>query len=400
MNTVADSLFSALMSWVRALVNAIWAIFTSERTTILEFLGKNWLLIVAALIAFGLVVDWLIWLLRWQPYHLWAQRVRRLLRIADPQDEDDDEPRAHAATLPQRQTAAPRQTPEQESWLPLAEPVIGEEDARQAMLQAESVPDASLGVYPGMRYDGERTEQLPPRDAQDTQRFAAVHSEGPGAAEVARRRAEIDAWQQQLQEEARAKAEAEQARLLRQAQEAEAARRAAQAEQARRAREAEEERMRAAWAAAEAERARQAQAAAEAERARQAQAAEAERARQAQAQYQRELAQYEQQKAQYERELAEYERQKAAYDAEMARLAEQEAQRQRLAAQPAQAEQGDAKGARRDGGLKGRVTKMALMLEPEETEVSGIRSLPPRVDPREAYGPATRPQKKTGRRRK
>ena len=85
MNTVADSLFSALMSWVRALVSDIWAIFSSDHTTILEFLGKNWLLIALALIAFGLAADWLIWLLRWQPYHLWAQRVRRILRIAGPQ---------------------------------------------------------------------------------------------------------------------------------------------------------------------------------------------------------------------------------------------------------------------------------------------------------------------------
>ena len=66
MGTIADSLFSALMSWVRALVNDFWAIFSSERTTILELLGKNWIGIVIILLAFGLVVDWLIWLLRWQ----------------------------------------------------------------------------------------------------------------------------------------------------------------------------------------------------------------------------------------------------------------------------------------------------------------------------------------------
>ena len=400
MNTVADSLFSALMSWVRALVNSIWAIFSSERTTILEFLGKNWLLIVAALIAFGLVADWLIWLLRWQPYHLWAQRARRLLRIADPEEDEDDEPRARAATVPERRKSAPAPRQEQ-NWLPLAEPMIDEEDERQAMRQAESVPDASLGVYPGMRYDDSRAAEASMRDLGDTQRFAAVHSEGPGAAEVARRRAEIDAWQQQLQDEARAKAEAEQARLLREAQEAEAARRAAEAEQARLQREAEEERMRLAWEAAEAERIRREQ-----------EAAEAQRARQAQEQYERELAEYERQKAQYERELAEYERQKAAYDAEMARLAaqeaqqqedEQSAQRRRRAAQSVEPlmeeEQEDEKTARRDGRLMDRMARMAQMLEPEQTEVSGIRSLPPRVDPRDAYGPATRPRK-PGRRRK
>ena len=388
MNTVADSLFSALMSWVRALVNAIWAIFSSERTTILEFLGKNWLLIVAALIAFGLVADWLIWLLRWQPYHLWAQRVRRLLHIAGP-EEEEDEPRARAATMPQRREAPKPQPQREETWLPLENPALREEDARRAMQQAQSVPDASLGVYPGMRYDDSRAAQKPELNLGDTQRFAAVHSEGPGAAEVARRRAEIDAWQQQLAQEARAKAEAEQARLKR---------------------EAEEKRAREAQAAAEAERIRREKEAAEAERIRrEKEAAEAERARQAQEKYRRELAQYEQQKAQYERELAEYQRQKAAYDAQMAQLAAQkkaqqeEAQRRKRAAQGAeplaQQEQDDDKTARRDSGLMNRVARVAQMIEPEQTEISALKTLPPRVDPREAYGPATRPRK-TGNRRK
>ena len=294
--------------------------------------------------------------------------------------------------MPERRQEPPQPQPQQE-WFP-PRPSLAEEDVRAAMRQAQSVPDASLGVYPGMRYDDSRAAQRPEPNLGDTQRFAAVHSEGPGAAEVARRRAEIDAWQQQLEQEARAKAEAEQARLKR---------------------EAEEKRMREAWEAAEAERIRREIEAAEAERIRrEKEAAEAERARQAQEKYRRELAQYEQQKAQYERELAEYQRQKAAYDAQMAQLAAQkraqQEEEQRRAAQaakraaqsaqpPAPQEQDDDKSARRDGGLRNRVARMAQMIEPEQTEISTLRTLPPRVDPREAYGPATQPRK-TGSRRK
>ena len=54
MGTLADSLFNVLMSWVRALVNAIWALFTTDHTTLLEFLGKNWVLIVVVILAAGL----------------------------------------------------------------------------------------------------------------------------------------------------------------------------------------------------------------------------------------------------------------------------------------------------------------------------------------------------------
>ena len=83
MGTIADTLFNGLMSWVRALVNALWALVSADHTTVLAFLGKNWLIIAAVMIAAGLVIDWIIWLLRWQPYHLWAQRARRLLRIEE-----------------------------------------------------------------------------------------------------------------------------------------------------------------------------------------------------------------------------------------------------------------------------------------------------------------------------
>ena len=77
MGTLADSLFNVLMGWVRALVNGIWALFTTDHTTLLEFLGKNWIMIVVVILAAGLAIDWLVWLIRWRPYHLWAKRARR-----------------------------------------------------------------------------------------------------------------------------------------------------------------------------------------------------------------------------------------------------------------------------------------------------------------------------------
>lgn len=67
MGTLADSLFNVLMSWVRALVNSIWALFTTDHMTLLEFLGKNWVMLVVIMLAAGLVMDWLVWLVRWKP---------------------------------------------------------------------------------------------------------------------------------------------------------------------------------------------------------------------------------------------------------------------------------------------------------------------------------------------
>ncbi|HIS94521.1 MAG TPA: hypothetical protein IAC19_01980 [Candidatus Ventricola gallistercoris] len=405
MGTFADSLFTVLLGWVRALVDSLWAILSADHTTILEFLGKNWLVIALCIIAAGLVIDWLVWLVRWQPYHLWALRVRRLLRLPPP-DEDGEGAKAHAATAPQRTQAHAAVAPREESWLPLEQPVIDETQAQDVMRQAESVPDETLGAYPGMRYGAMAS---PRRDTEGTQRYAAIHSEGPGTAEVTRRRAEIDAWQQQIQEEARARAQAELA---------------AREEKARQA-------------AYEAEQARLAQ-----------EAYEAEQARQAQEEYERQMAEYERQKAQYERDLAEYERQKAAYEAELARVQREEAE----ASQDAAAGEEDA--ARQSGSRRrrapaartprtysdyvsgeavselpdppqwpdvssvqtgkartpaqprkkgkvagGLVSRVAKMIEPEEEEIASIASLPPRVDMHEAYKPAKKPEKRGPRKR-
>ena len=281
---------------------------------------------------------------------------------------------------------------------------------------AGQVSDETLGQYPGMRYDSRASMQDAQADKGDTRRLAAVHAEGPGAAEVSRRRAEIDAWQRQMQEEARRKAQAE-----REAREAELAR-------ARAEREAQE--------AYEAERVRLAKEAYEAEQARLAKEAyEAEQARLAQEEYARQLEEYERQKAQYERDMAEYERQKAEYEAAVA--AQQAAQNTEFAQEnPQPAVNGGARRRRRaasysdyvdgetveelpappqwhtvqsaapaqrpphaeeahkperKGILRGGMDRMAQMLEPEHEDVTGITALPPRIDRHDAYKPAKRP---------
>ena len=400
MGTLADSLFTLLMGWVRALVNAIWALFTTDHTTVLEFLGKNWIWIVAVILAAGLVIDWLVWLIRWQPYHLWAKRARRFLRMPEPEEEESPKKRAEggdetrkmpAAYEPEADEAAFSAPEEEEQWLPLQQPQVDERQAQEVLQRAQSVPDEELGAYPGMRYGAKAGEGM-----ADTQRYSAVRAEGPGAAEVERRRAEIDAWQQQMAEEARQKAEAERA-----------------------AREAEQRRI-----------AQQKAYEAEQQRVAQQKAYEEAQRRQAQEEYQRQLAEYERQKAQYEQDMARYRQEKAAYDAEMARRAAQteeaaqadaeNAPRRRRVVQQKprtysdyvsgeaveqlpdppqwpQVQQAAEAAKKPKKGIMSRVAKM--MEEDEGSEVSGIHALPPRVSKDEAYRPAKNPQKSGKRKR-
>ena len=418
MGTLADSLFNLLMGWVRALVNAIWALFTTDHTTLLEFLGKNWVLIVVVILAAGLAIDWLVWLIRWQPYHLWARRARRFLRMPEPEQEEKrkkrapngDETQKMPAAYAQTDSGAPEEEEEEERWLPLQQPQMDERQAQEAMQRAQSVPDEELGAYPGMRYGAKAAEGM-----AETQRYSAVRAEGPGAAEVERRRAEIDAWQQQMQEEARQKAEAEQQRIAQQkAYEAEQQRIAQQ-----KAYEAEQQRV-AQQKAYEAEQQRIAQKKAYEEAQRQ----------KAQAEYQRQLAEYERQKAQYEQDMARYRQEKAAYDAEMARRAAQsdeaaqtDAQttpRRRRAPQqkprtysdyvsgetverlpdPPQWPQVQQAAEAAKKPKKGLVSRVAKMMEEDDgNEIAGINALPPRVSKDEAYHPAKTPQKNGKRKR-
>ena len=416
MGTLADSLFNLLMGWVRALVNAIWALFTTDHTTLLEFLGKNWVLIVVVILAAGLAIDWLVWLIRWQPYHLWARRARRFLRMPEPEQEEKHKKRAPSGDETQKMPAAYAQADsgapeeEEERWLPLQQPQMDERQAQEVMQRAQSVPDEELGAYPGMRYGAKAAEGM-----AETQRYSAVRAEGPGAAEVERRRAEIDAWQQQMQEEARQKAEAEQQRIAQQkAYEAEQQRIAQQ-----KAYEAEQQRI-AQQKAYEAEQQRVAQQKAYEEAQRQ----------KAQAEYQRQLAEYERQKAQYEQDMARYRQEKAAYDAEMARRAAQSDETAQIDAQTAprrrrapqqkprtysdyvsgetverlpdppqwpQVQQAAEAAKKPKKGIVSRVAKM--MEEDDGNEIAGINALPPRVSKDEAYHPAKTPQKNGKRKR-
>ena len=418
MGTLADSLFNLLMGWVRALVNAIWALFTTDHTTLLEFLGKNWVLIVVVILAAGLAIDWLVWLIRWQPYHLWARRARRFLRMPEPEQDERRKKRAPSGDETQKMpvayaredSGAPEEEEEEERWLPLQQPQMDERQAQEVMQRAQSVPDEELGAYPGMRYGAKAAEGM-----AETQRYSAVRAEGPGAAEVERRRAEIDAWQQQMREEARQKAEAEQQRIAQQkAYEAEQQRIAQQ-----KAYEAEQQRI-AQQKAYEAEQQRIA---------RQKAYEEAQRQK-AQAEYQRQLAEYERQKAQYEQDMARYRQEKAAYDAEMARRAAQSdeaaqtdaqnAPRRRRAPQqkprtysdyvsgetverlpdPPQWPQVQQAAEAAKKPKKGLVSRVAKMMEEDDgNEIAGINALPPRVSKDEAYHPAKTPQKNGKRKR-
>lgn len=160
MGAFADTLFSVLLSWVQSAVGSIVTLVQSGGDRgLLAFLGSNWLFIVLVLVAGGLVVDWLIWLLRWQPYHVWATRARRfkrgLLRLFGVGRRDEARPQPDGPDAPLQQT---RRMPAVRK-----EPLeLDEEQQLAAFAQAQAVPEEALGAYPGQRYDAQPVYEQQP----------------------------------------------------------------------------------------------------------------------------------------------------------------------------------------------------------------------------------------------
>jgi len=81
MNAFADSLFSMLFGWLRALVQGIWnAAASGGIGGLLTWLGDHWLWVALIVMIGATVLDFIIWMIRWRPYLVWKTKLRRLYR--------------------------------------------------------------------------------------------------------------------------------------------------------------------------------------------------------------------------------------------------------------------------------------------------------------------------------
>ena len=86
MGLFANTLFSVLLGWVQTAASWLWSLITNVNVSAwLRWVLDNWLLLLIVLCAAGLVVDFIVYLLRWQPYRVWG----RLLRSRTDRQEDE-----------------------------------------------------------------------------------------------------------------------------------------------------------------------------------------------------------------------------------------------------------------------------------------------------------------------
>ncbi len=78
LNGFTEWLFSALLSWMQIIYNWFWSMLaTGGQNEFMPWFSDNWLTVVGVLLIAGLVVDYTIYLMRWQPYHVWLTTLRR-----------------------------------------------------------------------------------------------------------------------------------------------------------------------------------------------------------------------------------------------------------------------------------------------------------------------------------
>lgn len=107
MNGFAKTVLSFLLSWIRALIQNLWSLISSEDGgNLYRFLADHWLALVIALCIGGMLVDLVVYFFRWRPYYVWRSRLRRM--------RDEDEPDTTEEAVPSEplwQEPAPQPEP-------------------------------------------------------------------------------------------------------------------------------------------------------------------------------------------------------------------------------------------------------------------------------------------------
>lgn len=79
MGQFAGTLFRMLLGWVQTAVSWLWNLATSADVSAwLQWLLDNWLTLVIILCMGGVLVDFVVYLIRWQPYRVWRRFLARV----------------------------------------------------------------------------------------------------------------------------------------------------------------------------------------------------------------------------------------------------------------------------------------------------------------------------------
>ena len=123
MGAFANTLFRGLLGWVQTAAAGLWGLVTdTDMGAWMRWLLDNWLPLIILLCAGGIVVDFIVYLIRWQPYRVWGSFLRRLTEKDTPSDAEA-KPRP---ALQRRWIYADGSTSVEDVFQPLQEPIPSE----------------------------------------------------------------------------------------------------------------------------------------------------------------------------------------------------------------------------------------------------------------------------------
>jgi len=94
-----NAIVNVMLGWLKALANWVLKLFNLAGSggNPLLWLSENWLKLLIVLLVAGVVLDWLVWMIRWRPYWVWFRKKRiivndeRLLKGEELDEEDFEE---------------------------------------------------------------------------------------------------------------------------------------------------------------------------------------------------------------------------------------------------------------------------------------------------------------------
>ncbi len=79
-NQFAGDVLEIMLSWFRALMNGVWSLFTgSGGGSLLSWLSGSWKSLLVILLTIGVVMDVVVYLLRWRPFWWWFRKKRMVV---------------------------------------------------------------------------------------------------------------------------------------------------------------------------------------------------------------------------------------------------------------------------------------------------------------------------------
>ena len=76
----AGNVLEIMLSWFRALMSGVWSLFTgSSGGSLLSWLSGSWKSLLVILLTIGVVMDVIVYLLRWRPFWWWFRKKRMVV---------------------------------------------------------------------------------------------------------------------------------------------------------------------------------------------------------------------------------------------------------------------------------------------------------------------------------